>query len=328
MKYIELKIHASRQGIEQITAMLLQRGIDQVSINDPEDVEDILNKKHEYGWDYIEDELKENLDREPTISVFFEDNEADRALITDIKNEIEAIRENVLEGAYGGEADFGTLKSEEIVTDDSEWKDRWKEFFKPTRITERLVVKPSWEKYESADGELVIEIDPGMAFGTGTHETTSLCMKLMEKYMGVGSESIKVMDVGCGSGILSIAAALLGSKQILGVEIDEDAVNVARENAELNGVSDQVNVIQGDLTKGIDFRADLIVANLMADLVMMLAESAGEHLYDNGIFISSGILMEKKEKVALAIENAGFVLEEIAEDGEWCAIAARRKQEK
>lgn len=161
-----------------------------------------------------------------------------------------------------------------------------------------------------------------MAFGTGTHETTSLCMKLMEKYLGEHPEEKKILDVGCGSGILSICGALLGSREILGIEIDEDAVRVAHENVEENHVEDSVKVMQGDLTKGVDFKADVIVANLMADLVMLLSEDARKHLTEDGIFISSGILVEKEEMVSAAIREAGFRIIEIAEDGEWCAIAA------
>ena len=143
--------------------------------------------------------------------------------------------------------------------------------------------------------------------------------------MGNAAPDKKVLDVGCGSGILSIAAALQGSRDVLGIEIDEDAVRVAGENVELNNVQEAVKVIQGDLTKGIDYKADIVVANLMADLVMTLAGSVMEHMEDGGVFISSGILVEKKDKVSEAIIDAGFEIIEIAEDGEWCAIAAGRK---
>jgi len=323
MKYIELKIYTNKQGIEQITVMMLARGIDYLSIDDPDDMEDILNKKHEYGWDYIEDDLKENLDREPTVAVYFDDTAEDRETIRQIKEEMAELKKQVEAGVFGEGADFGRLHVVDTVVDDEDWKDKWKEFFKPTKITDRLVVKPTWEEYEAADGEVVIQIDPGMAFGTGTHETTSLCLKLMEKYLGDTPEDKKVLDVGCGSGILAIGAALLGSRDILGIEIDQDAVDVAIENVELNQVSDAVKVIQGDLTKGIDYKGDIIVANLMADLVMMLSESAMAHMEKGGVFISSGILVEKKEIVSEAIKDAGFEIIEIAEDGEWCAIAAR-----
>ena len=323
MKYIEFKVHASRQGIEQVTAMYLRMGIDQVSIDDPADMEDILNKKNEYGWDYVDDDLKKGLDREPTISIYFEDTEENREKIQQLKLQVMMLKSKELEGLFGWDVDFGRLYAEDIIVDDADWKDKWKEYFKPVRITDRLVVKPTWEEYEPNDGEKVIQIDPGMAFGTGTHETTSLCLKLMEKYLGDEPQDKEVLDVGCGSGILSIAAALLGCRSVTGVEIDEDAVRVAEENVELNGIGDRVEILQGDLTEGIESKADIIVANLMADLVMTLSKSAKEHLKDGGIFISSGILLEKKGIVSDAVKKAGFEIIEIAEDGEWCAIAAR-----
>ncbi len=323
MKYIEFKVHASRQGIEHLTTMFMTKGIDSVSINDPADMEDIMNKKNGYEWDYVEDDLRKTLDREPTISAYFEDTPENREKIQELKLAVMMLKSKELEGIFGWDVDFGRLYAEDIVVDDADWKDKWKENFKPTKVTEKLVVKPTWEEYEAADGEIILHLDPGMAFGTGTHETTSLCMKLLEKYLGDEPQTKKVLDVGCGSGILAISAALLGCKDVLAVDIDDDAVQVAEENTALNGVSEKIKVAHGDLTKGIDFKADIIVANLMADLVIMLSESAREHLEDGGVFISSGILIEKKELVAEAVEKAGFEILEIAEDGEWCAIAAR-----
>lgn len=322
MKYTAFEVRGTSAGLEMITAIMMNHGIECISIDDPEDMEDILNKKNEYGWDYIDDELKENLDREPVLSVYF-DEEQDLNIIDVLKADIEKLKQDVAEGAYGESFDGGSLEVTVSVSDDSQWKDKWKEFFHPSRITERLVVKPSWEEYRAEPDDLVIEIDPGMAFGTGTHETTSLCMKLMEKYFGEFGENVKVLDVGCGSGILSIAASLLGAGEVLGVEIDKDAVQVARENVQLNKCDDNVRVIEGDLTKGIDFKGNIIVANLMADLVMMLSKSAREHLEDGGIFISSGILADKEKVVSEAITDAGFTIEEVMVDGEWCAIAAR-----
>ena len=324
MKYIEFKVRASRQGIEQVTAMFMSKGIDSVSITDPADMEDILNKKNEYDWDYVDDQLKEDLEREPSISAYFEDTPENREKIQELKIAVMMLKSKELEGLYGWDVDFGRLYAEAVTVDDEDWKDKWKENFKPPKITKRIVVKPTWEEYIGGDGEIVLQIDPGMAFGTGTHETTSLCLRLMEKYLSDFPENKKVLDIGCGSGILSIAAALLGAGEVMAVEIDKDAVSVAAENVKLNGVLNNVSVVQGDLTKGIDFKADIIVANLMADLVMVLAESAANHMEDGGIFISSGILTEKKETVSEAIRNAGFEILEIEEDGEWCAIVARR----
>ena len=323
MKYIEFKVRASRQGIEQLTALFLSKGIDSVSINDPADIDDVLNKKNGYEWDYVNDDIKGILDREPSISTYFEDTPENREKIQELKIAVMMLKSKELEGLYGWDVDFGRLYAEDIIVDDEDWKDKWKENFKPTRVTDKLVIKPTWEQYEASEGEVVLQLDPGMAFGTGTHETTSLCLKLIEKYLGEKPQDKKVLDVGCGSGILSIAAALLGCSEALGIDIDEDAVQVADENVELNGVSHKVKIQSGDLIKGIDFKGDIIVANLMADLVAELAESAKAHLEQGGVFISSGILIEKKDMVADAVKAAGFDIVEIVEEGEWCAITAR-----
>ncbi|MDO4518174.1 MAG: 50S ribosomal protein L11 methyltransferase, partial [Bacillota bacterium] len=316
--------HATREGVEALTQVLLLHGVDQVSIDDPADLDDIMNKEHEYDWDYVDEKLKAYPNREPSVSAYFEDNEENRQLIQNIKIDVMKLKAEEQYGNFGDKADFGRLYAETIVVDDEGWKDKWKENFKPTKITERIVVKPTWEDYDPEEGELVLQIDPGMAFGTGTHETTSLCMKMLEKY--INPSRAKILDVGCGSGILAISAALLGCDDVLGIEIDPDAVRVAVENVELNKVDDSVKVCEGDLTKGIDYKADILVANLMHNLVIELAPSARKHLNKDGLFISSGILLEKRDKVAEAVKAAGFDIVEIPEDGEWCAIVAKPRK--
>ena len=321
MKYYQVKIYTSHEGIEPLSAVLLENGFDSIVVDDPADAFDILNKKEDYEWDYIDPSVFANKDKEPTITIYFEDTKISALHIRELTKLIEMVKGCVKGGMYGPEADFGRLEVETIIVNDDDWKDKWKEFFKPSKITDTLVVKPTWEEYEPAEGEKIIEIDPGMAFGTGTHETTTLCMRLLEKYL---KDDQSVMDVGCGSGILAIAAALLGSKDILGVEIDPDAVRTAIENVELNGVSDVVEVKEGDLTKGVNKVVDLIVANLMAPLVIELSGAAADHLVDKGIYISSGILIEKRDQVAEAVKAAGFEIVVILEEGEWCAIAAQK----
>ena len=318
MSYYKVTITTSHEGIELLSAVLLESGFDSIVVDDPADVTDILDKKEEYEWDYIDPSVFENKDKAPTITVYFDDETKDQ--IPAMKNCAVALKNLADEGAFG-DLDLGSLEVEETTIND-DWKDKWKEFFKPSKITDSLVVKPTWEEYTPAEGEHVIEIDPGMAFGTGTHETTTLCMVLLEKYLKDGDS---VMDVGCGSGILAIAAAMLGCKDILGIEIDPDAVRTAIENVELNNVQDAVVVKEGDLTKGVDKVVDVIVANLMAPLVIELSGAAAEHMVDGGIYISSGILIEKKEQVAEAVVAAGFEIIEILEKGEWCAIAAQKK---
>ena len=167
----------------------------------------------------------------------------------------------------------------------------------------------------------MIEIDPGAAFGTGKHPTTTMCIKALEKYIRTGEST--VLDVGCGSGILSIAAVLLGARDVLGIDIDPLAVIVSKENAAFNKLEDRISIVEGDLTKGVDYKADIVVANLMADLVVILAKDVRRHLNPGGLYVSSGILAEKKEEVAARIRGAGFEIVEIYEEDEWVCIVAR-----
>lgn len=300
MKYIEVTIHTEPEQIDPLTCVLMDMGIAGFVVSDPGDVEDFLDKKNAYDWDYVSEEVLRQKEERPGVTFYLEDNEEGDALLSKLQADYDLIFRRA---------------------DDGEWKDNWKEYFKPAKITERIVVKPTWEAYEKAEDELVIEIDPGMAFGTGTHPTTSLCIRLLEKYIEASKDT--VLDVGCGSGILSIAAALLGAKDTVGVEIDPVAVEVARENVSLNGLSSEIQVRQGDLTKGLNLKADIVVANLMADLVMMLSADVAKHLTGKAVYISSGILVEKQQQVAEAVQNCGFEILEILEEGEWCAIAAR-----
>ena len=349
MKYTEYKIYTTHEGLEILQGLLSRFGVDEVSIEDPADAEDILNKKNEWEWDYVDESLLD-LKFEPCLS-FYKNwesaSDGSPKMLSDIPEDAEnrthdayayrvsektswemelaqaldKLKFDALSGRLTGKSlDLGELRVELRQTDDSEWRDKWKEYFKPAKVSDTLVVKPSWEAYEAAPGEKIIEIDPETAFGTGTHETTSLCMKLMEK---TGLEGKKVLDVGTGSGILAISAALLGAEEVLGIDIDPEAVEVARRNVEKNGFSGSIEIIEGDLTKGVYFKADVLLANLMADLVCRFSPDAKKHLKPGGIFISSGILCEKEEMVAKAIREAGFEIEEIREDGEWCAILAR-----
>lgn len=319
MKYFEINIETSPAGIEAVVGTLMGLGITDTVVEDPRDIEELMNKKQTYDWDYLDDSIMEKMKDCPKVTVYLEDTEENRKIAEEIEPAMKDLKQRAKTGEFGHEADFGSLRVCLSLEDDAEWKDRWKEYFKPARISDSIVVKPTWEEYKKKDGDLVIEIDPGMAFGTGTHETTSLCVKMLEKYQ---KQSDKVLDVGCGSGILSIAAALLGAEDVLGIDIDPVAVEVAAENIALNGVGKTARSQTGDLTKGIDYKADIVVANLMADLVMMLADDVAGHMNKDGLFISSGILVEKEVQVAEYLRSRGFGIREIREDGGWCCIVA------
>ena len=323
MKYIQADIHVNREGIEPVLTALMNVDIMDTVVEDPADIADLLDKDQDWEWDYVDDSVIEMQNAEPKVTVYMEDDEEGRRKLAALQGAVEELKKEAAAGAYGKNVDLGPLTVDVYVEDDSEWKDNWKEFFKPKKVGKHIVVKPTWYDYEKEEGDLVIEIDPGMAFGTGTHETTSLCLRLMEDYMQDGD---KVLDVGCGSGILAIAGALLGSPEVLGVEIDPVAVEIAQENLKLNGVTGVARAQYGDLTKGIDFKAEIVVANLMADLVMMLSADVAKHILPGGKYISSGILVEKRDQVAAVIRDCGFDIVEIREDGMWCAIVATPKE--
>ncbi|MCG4732754.1 50S ribosomal protein L11 methyltransferase [Casaltella massiliensis] len=306
MKYIQVEIKLDQVHIEPVTGLLLTMGIDETAVEDPSDLAEILSKEHGYEWDYIDDGVLASSGAVPKITFYLDEGEDERAAS--------------LARKIG--AEFTETEITITAQDDSQWKDKWKEFFKPAHITEDLVVKPTWEEYRPKGREKVIEIDPGMAFGTGTHETTSLCLKLMEKYLRPKDH---VLDVGCGSGILSVGAALLGAEKVLAIDIDPEAVKVSAENVKLNRCTDTVEVRQGNLIDGVDFMADITVANLMADLVMLLTGHMYKAMNQGGIYISSGILTEKEDEVTRVIKSCGFDIIETRKDGMWCAIAARAR---
>ena len=207
---------------------------------------------------------------------------------------------------------------------DEDYVDNWKKYVFTTKISERFVVKPTWRDYEKNSDELVIELDPGRAFGTGTHPTTYLCIRLMEKYI---ENSHTVIDVGTGSGILMVAANKLGAKEIWGVDIDPDACEVAKENLILNGITDEnTKVLVGNLLNVVENKTfDVVVANILADVILMLLKDISKVIKKDGILILSGIIEDKKNLVINACEKEGLELVEVQEDKEWVALSLRMK---
>lgn len=321
MKYIEVKIKTSKSGIDPVLAALMNIGINDAMIDDPDEILAMIASPGPSEW-YDESQIPDVSMIEPAVTVFFADDEEGRSRAKAVRKAIEELAKFAAEGRYGAEADLGELSVIAKVEDDVIWRDKWKEYFKPTKLSNNIVVKPTWCEYKPNEEDIVIEIDPGMAFGTGTHETTMLCIRMIEKYMHSG---YKVLDVGSGSGILSIAAAKLGASDVLGIDIDEDAVRVSNENYELNDVSDRAKAIVGDLTVGVDYKANIVVANLLADIVMRLSKDTKRHLEEKGIFITSGILTEKSEAVEKCMIECGFEIVEKAILGEWCSIVAINK---
>ncbi len=206
---------------------------------------------------------------------------------------------------------------------EEDWANNWKQYFKPMKVGEKLLLCPTWELDNlpnDCDDRTKLIIDPGMAFGSGQHETTKLCMELIEKYI---TKDTKVLDVGTGSGILGIAALLLGADDVTGVDIDALSVKVAKENAEINGVGDRFNVTCGNLADDISGKYDMITANIVADIILMLMPDAKKLLSDDGIFIMSGIIDMRYDDVKKGLDEHGFQMIEVKNERGWCAITAK-----
>ncbi|MBR6510553.1 MAG: 50S ribosomal protein L11 methyltransferase [Clostridia bacterium] len=209
-----------------------------------------------------------------------------------------------------------------IGVDDSDWNENWKKYFHTIEIGDKLAVVPSWEEYENKDNRTVLNIDPGAAFGTGTHATTSLCLNVLDKRV---TEDMSVLDIGCGSGILAIASVLLGAKSALGVDIDAQSVKTAKENAEINAISDKTDFIVGNLADKVSGKYDIICANIVADVIISLLPDVDKFLADNGIVIISGIIDIREEDIMKAVKDNNFAILESHYKDNWCAFVLKKE---
>ncbi len=307
MDWIEITISTNTAGADIVSEALLRQGAVGTQIIDRSDVPD-PDKPNGY-WELIDPKMIEEMPEDVQVKAWFENVEALRGLENILK---------VLPDMAG--FDLGALTVSRQGVKEQDWSECWKQYYKPFRAGKRLVIKPSWENWEKQPGDLIIELDPGMAFGTGTHETTAMCVELIEKHYRGG----KVLDVGTGSGILAIAAARLGATDVLGVDIDPMAVRMARENVEKNGLSAVIDIREGDLVAGLgDVRCDFAVANILADVIALLAGPMKKHLVPGAQFVCSGILKEREDDVKAVLEKNGYRLFDRLQKGDWVALAAR-----
>lgn len=204
---------------------------------------------------------------------------------------------------------------------EEDWINNWKQYFKPIPVGQKLLIRPTWEEVQDSGGRTVLDLDPGLAFGTGTHETTRLCMELLEQYVRPG---MNVLDVGCGSGILSVAALLLGADKAVGVDIDELAVKTAVENAEINHVEDRFTGICGNLTDQVTGTYDIVVANIVADVIIMLTKDVEQFMKPDTVYLMSGIIDTREQDVLAAVKQHFTIIDRKEEKG-WVALSAKRK---
>ena len=212
-----------------------------------------------------------------------------------------------------------------LGTDEEEWSTAWKKYYKPTHIGHKMVIVPSWEEYTPIEGEIVIDMDPGMAFGTGTHETTRLVIGLLEKYTTPG---VRMLDVGTGSGILAICASRLGAGECKAYDIDPMSVRVARENIKDSGLTN-ITCDQSDLLRAVDLEGGkygLVCANIVADIIIRMTPDVHKYIADDGVLLASGIIMERSSDVVNCFEQHGFEIVERAEENGWCALAVKLKK--
>ena len=307
MDYTEVTISTTTQGSELISDLLMRLGAAGTQILDRADLPD--PSKPTANWELMDQSVIDAMPEDVQVKAWFENVEALRGL------------DHIL-GALPGMTgmDLGALTISHQGVQEQDWSECWKQYYKPFRAGKRLVIKPSWEDWDAQPEDLIIELDPGMAFGTGTHETTAMCVEMIEKHYRGG----KVLDVGTGSGILAIAAARLGATDVLGVDIDPMAVRVARENVEKNGLNGVISIQEGDLVAGLDgVKCEFAVANILADVIALLAAPLKNHLTENAIFVCSGILGEREDDVKDVLQKNGYTLFDRLQKGDWVALAAR-----
>ncbi len=313
MNYKQMNIETLSAGQEAISNLLIAAGVGGFEVIDPQDFQEFLDTVTPH-WDYVDEELLKRQSDRTVIKVYAADNEQGLAMFKDIEQRIEELRQTPEASLYG------TLEITVSDLPEEDWQSGWKQYYKPIHVN-HLVVVPMWEKYEPQEGETVMKIDPGMAFGTGAHETTRLCLKALTKADLAGKT---LLDVGCGSGILSIGGVLLGAESAFGCDIDQLAVEVARRNAALNGLEDKTGYAAGDLLSVVEGQYPIVVANIVADVILTLLKDLHQVLLPGGLFIASGIIDDRKDELIAAIEKAGLIIENIEEERGWVAITSRK----
>lgn len=319
MKWLEVHIDTNHDGLEQVEAFLSGLGIDNVVIEDETEFHEFLeeNRKH---WDYVDDDLLKRQAGVSRITFYLEETPAGFAQLGEIRTALQAFKT-----AHTG---CGTLLMTLDNLAEEDWAYGWQKYYKPMEIGKRLLVIPQWER-DTVDpgGRVPLLLDPGLAFGTGSHATTQLCLTALEQSVRGGEA---VLDLGCGSGILSIAALKLGAASATAVDIDDKCLNVAYENAALNGIGrDRYAVRVGDVLEDLVLQAefkggyDIVVANIVADIILGLAPMARKFLKPNGLFLCSGIIDDRAVEVADGLRRSGWAIMESQEASGWFAYICR-----
>lgn len=313
MRWLEVQIKTTTEAVSIITNILYEAGAGGLVIEDPNDI--IMYSNDDRDWDYIDPEILEQNFEGVIVKGYLKESE-------DLLDKVELIKQGVEKiPLYNLDKGLGEVTTSEI--EDQDWSSTWRKYYKPKKVGEKVIIKPSWEYYEKQDNDIIIELDPGMAFGTGTHETTMMCIKQLEKH--VHNFDI-VFDVGCGTGILAIAAAKLGAVSTTAIDLDDECIRVTTENVRKNGVANTVQVKHGNLLDVVDGKANIVVANIVADIIKIISKDVVNFLEPDGVFITSGIILDKIDEVKESLKEDGLVL--IDEDimGEWACLVFKIKE--
>lgn len=309
--WIEVRVITKSEALEPISGIFYSLDCKGVAIEDPEDI--LGREQGSLTWDFADINVLEHKGKVAVVKAYFAEEDNIQDVLAYVNERLEELKEMGL--------DLGEAKVEHEKMHEEDWANTWKQYYKPSKVGEKIVVKPIWEEYEAKENELVVDLDPGMAFGTGTHETTRMCIQALERYV---KEESTVFDVGCGSGILAIAAAKLGAKLAVGVDLDPVAVESSIENVGYNNLSN-IEILHGNLVEVIDGKADIVVANILAEIICILTDDVKRVLKDGGIFITSGIIHDRVDMVCEKLEATGFEVIEKNRDGEWNCIVAKLK---
>lgn len=312
MEYVELTVHTTSEASELVADVMWQYTEGGVAVSDAKDVVALIRGDTGVYWDYIDDELKAPRS-DVLVKCFLKPDLADAAIAD--------IRESLAEMKARGGLDFGSLEETRRMIDGDDWIDVWKKHFRPLHIGARVVIVPAWIDYTLAAGEIIVTLDSNMAFGTGEHETTSMCLEALQEVLKAEDT---VIDVGCGSGILGIAAAKMGAKKCYLTDIDPVAVASAQHNAEVNGVAEKLTVAHSDLLENAEIRGDVVLANITAEILTRLAPSMPKNLKEGGTLILSGIIADRLSLVKEAYGAQGLTLEKEVRKGEWYALVYKR----
>ncbi len=321
MDWLKVTIYTTTDGIEPVSGRLMQLGITGLEIEDENEFNEFLDETREF-WDYVDDKLVERMHGETRVIAYVSEDASGCELLSAIRGSVAELAE------MDTEKRFGRLEVETEGTKTEDWANAWKKYFHTMEIGSRLLVRPYWEEPEGETDRIVFKVNPGMSFGTGSHETTRLCLEALERYVTPGC---KMLDLGCGSGILSVTSLLLGADEAAAVDIDPNCVDTAYENSDMNGVPrSRYHVIAGNVVTDPEVQEfiarnkyEVVAANIVADVIIALAPKAKEYMKEGGVFITSGIINGRQDEVRATLEENGFKVESMDRRKDWWSIVCR-----